>query len=82
MTNSGYAVAFKGVNTKIQTWQSRERMTSKVPTTVLFKPDKSFYKFGHEAVAYMQDNVNEENVENFYFFPDLKMLLCRTKVST
>jgi hypothetical protein len=57
-------------------------MTNKAPTAVLFKPDKSFYKFGHEAVTYMQDNVNEENLEDFYFFHNFKMLLYRTEVST
>ncbi|XP_062620792.1 heat shock 70 kDa protein 12A-like isoform X1 [Saccostrea cucullata] len=78
---SGYAFALNSSETKIQlpTWSGSETMTNKAPTAVLFGPDKSFLKFGYEAIAYMQDNPNEEDLDKFYFFQDFKMLLYQTE---
>ncbi|XP_048777505.2 heat shock 70 kDa protein 12A-like isoform X2 [Ostrea edulis] len=80
-TYSGYAFAMNSSDTKIQlpTWAGSETMTNKAPTAVLFKPDKSFFKFGHDAITYMEDNPDGEDLDFFYFFHDFKMLLYRTE---
>ncbi|XP_062620798.1 heat shock 70 kDa protein 12A-like isoform X2 [Saccostrea cucullata] len=74
---SGYAFALNRSDTtiKLPTWSSGTAMTTKAPTTVLFKPDKTFFKFGYDAIAYMQENPYEEDLDKFYFFQDFKMCL-------
>lgn len=73
-------------------------MSSKAPTTLLLKEDKSFFAFGYEA-----ENIYRENAEKFssdsdsesdeqrkpkfnckdlYYFQRFKMLLHENKVST
>ncbi|XP_061179604.1 heat shock 70 kDa protein 12A-like [Saccostrea echinata] len=80
-TYSGYAYAMNSTELKIQIplWSGSDTMTNRAPTAVLFGPDRSFLKFGNEAIAYMQDNPNKEDLEKFYFFQDFKMLLYQTE---
>ncbi|XP_061189265.1 heat shock 70 kDa protein 12A-like [Saccostrea echinata] len=78
---SGYAFALNRSDTTIQlpTWSSGDAMTTKAPTAVLFGPDKTFLKFGYDAIAYMQENPYEEDLGKFYFFQDFKMRLYETE---
>lgn len=97
-TFSGYAFSWKHEWAKVHTndWHAGNFMSSKAPTTLLLKEDKSFFAFGYEA-----ENIYRENAEKFssdsdsesdeqrkpkfnckdlYYFQRFKMLLHENKV--
>ncbi|CAC5426221.1 unnamed protein product [Mytilus coruscus] len=87
-TYSGYACLFKdqfdqyqGDNTKIHcpTWERDGGMTHKAPTSVLFRPNKTFHSFGFEAEKYYHDNSASIDFKEWYFFKHFKMKLYTDK---
>ncbi|XP_056013062.1 heat shock 70 kDa protein 12A-like [Ostrea edulis] len=91
-TYSGYAFSWKHEWGKVQVneWNSGEFLSSKAPTAILLKPDKSFYAFGFDAETIFtnmaerdsdsEDDEEEgpkENCEDCYYFHRFKMLLHR-----
>jgi hypothetical protein len=78
----------------VNQWNCGDFYSSKAPTTILLKPDKSFYAFGYEAEAIFthmaeshSDSEDEEegrpkeNCKDFYYFHRFKMLLRKVRVS-
>lgn len=84
-TYSGYAfslgVEFASQPTKISSnkpWAASQGLVShKTPTSVLLKPDKSFYKFGYEAEDKYNDLAQSETEDfrDYYYFRRFKMML-------
>lgn len=84
-TYSGYAfslgVEFETQPTKISSnkpWTASQGLVShKAPTSILLKPDKSFYKFGYEAEDKYNDLAQSEaeDFRDYYYFRRFKMML-------
>ncbi|XP_056013063.1 heat shock 70 kDa protein 12A-like [Ostrea edulis] len=89
-TYSGYAFSWRHEWKKVQVnqWNCGDFLSSKAPTTILLKPDKSFYAFGFEAETLFtsmaeqesdsEDDEEEgpkENCKDCYYFHRFKMLL-------
>ncbi|XP_060077646.1 heat shock 70 kDa protein 12A-like [Ylistrum balloti] len=87
-TYSGYAFASKadldkkleeGEDVPIQAniWNAgaRSLLSSKAPTALLLKPDKSFQSFGYDAENDYSQLVEEEEHEDYYYFHRFKMIL-------
>ncbi|XP_062602142.1 heat shock 70 kDa protein 12A-like [Saccostrea cucullata] len=74
---SGYAYSFKHDWTKIitQHWHGGEYLTHKAPTSLLLKPDGSFFKFGFEAENEYARLSEDDNHKDHYFFRRFKLIL-------
>ena len=88
-TYSGYAYMMKsdflenkGDNSKINcpTWIREGGMSYKAPTTVLFRPNKTFHSFGFDAEKFYHDNSDSLDFKEWYFFKHFKMKLYEDKV--
>lgn len=88
-TYSGYAFltkddfeAFQGDNSRIHcpTWQRDGGLSHKAPTSVLFRPNKTFHSFGFEAEKYYHENSDNNDFKEWYFFKHFKMKLYTNKV--
>lgn len=85
-THSGYVWSFlsdyRTDKTKIQTktWKGEGKLTTgKTPTCLLLKPDKTFYKFGYEAVKEYTKLVENDQHKKYYYFEKFKMTLYEEK---
>ncbi|CAG2193276.1 unnamed protein product [Mytilus edulis] len=87
-TYSGYAFltkddfeAFQGDNSRIHcpTWQRDGGLSHKAPTSVLFRPNKTFHSFGFEAEKYYHENSDNNDFKEWYFFKHFKMKLYTNK---
>ncbi|XP_071124995.1 heat shock 70 kDa protein 12A-like [Mytilus edulis] len=82
-TYSGYAYCKQydyddnPVNPRIQCsmWSDGSCLTFKAPTCVLFKPNKEFHSFGHEAIANYYGNLDNLELNEYYYFEYFKMML-------
>ena len=55
--------------------------TSKTPTCLLLKPDKTFDSFGYEASEIFA-RLEEDEARRYYFFERIKMSLHSNEVSS
>ena len=88
-TYSGYACMTRadfnehmGDNSKIHcpTWPRDGGLNYKAPTSVLFRPNKSFHSFGFEAEKFYHDNAETIDFKEWYYFKHFKMKLYTDKV--
>ncbi|XP_052078814.1 heat shock 70 kDa protein 12A-like [Mytilus californianus] len=56
-------------------WIGPQKMTSKAPTCVLFKPDQKLHSFGHEAIRNYYDNPEKLQLHKYFYFEYFKMML-------
>jgi hypothetical protein len=89
-TYSGYALITKddyekcmGDNFRIHcpTWAGPGGMSNKAPTTVLFRPNKTFHSFGYEAEKFYLENSDNLDLKEWYYFKHFKMKLYTDKVN-
>lgn len=74
---SGYAYSFKHEWTKIitQHWHGGDYLTHKATTSLLLKPDGSFFKFGFEAENEYASLSEDDNHKDYFFFRRFKLIL-------
>ncbi|XP_076070819.1 heat shock 70 kDa protein 12A-like isoform X1 [Mytilus galloprovincialis] len=87
-TYSGYACLTrdefennKGDNSKIYCphWEREAGLSYKAPTSVLFRPNKTFHSFGFEAEKYYHENSDNIDFKEWYFYKHFKMKLYTDK---
>ncbi|KAL3878564.1 hypothetical protein ACJMK2_030901 [Sinanodonta woodiana] len=86
-TYSGYAFSFRGdymknplkISTNVWPANSRNLVSPKVPTSVLFDPSKQFHSFGFRAEEKYADLALEDKANDWYFFSNFKMTLYNQK---
>ncbi|KAK3602775.1 hypothetical protein CHS0354_026322 [Potamilus streckersoni] len=86
-TYSGYAFSFRGdymknplkISTNVWTANSRNLLSPKVPTSVLFDPNKQFHSFGFDAEEKYADLALGDKANDWYFFSKFKMTLYNQK---
>ncbi|XP_071126853.1 heat shock 70 kDa protein 12A-like isoform X2 [Mytilus edulis] len=87
-TYSGYACLTKddfendkGDNSKIHCphWEREAGLSYKAPTSVLFRPNKTFHSFGFEAEKYYHENSDNIDFKEWYFYKHFKMKLYTDK---
>ena len=86
-TYSGYAWSFSSTKHTINAMRATNpyrsegstRMT-KVPTTLLLRPDQTFDSFGHEAMKKYNKELDEDEQKEWYYFERFKMHLHTDKV--
>lgn len=88
-TYSGYACltkdefeTYKGDNSKIHcpTWEREGGLSYQAPTSVLFRPNKTFHSFGYDAEKYYHENSDNIDFKEWYFYKHFKMKLYTDKV--
>lgn len=87
-TYSGYACLTKdefennkGDNSIIHcpTWEREGGLSYKAPTSVLFRPNKTFHSFGFDAEKYYHENSDNIDFKEWYFYKHFKMKLYTDK---
>ncbi|XP_063416315.1 heat shock 70 kDa protein 12A-like [Mytilus trossulus] len=87
-TYSGYACLTKnefennkGDNSKIHCphWEREGGLSYKAPTSVLFRPNKTFHSFGFEAEKYYHEHSDNIDFKEWYFYKHFKMKLYTDK---
>ncbi|XP_076072084.1 uncharacterized protein LOC143043789 [Mytilus galloprovincialis] len=87
-TYSGYAHCLrtdyrankKKQELKFPHWKRGDgRASYKAPNCILFKPDMSFHSFGYDAVNNCLRFINNEEVDEWFYFDNFKMVLYNEK---
>ncbi|XP_065839275.1 heat shock 70 kDa protein 12A-like isoform X2 [Oscarella lobularis] len=81
-TFSGYAMSFSSGKFSIYAMRATDpyrpesgAATTKVPTTLLLRPDRTFHSFGHEAMNYYHRELDEDEQKRWHYFERFKMKL-------
>ena len=87
-TFSGYAMSFSSGKFSIYAMRATDpyrpeggATTTKVPTTLLLKPDRTFHSFGHEAMNHYHKELDEDEQKRWHYFERFKMKLHAEPVS-
>ena len=81
-TFSGYAMSLSSGKFSIYAMRATDpyrpesgSAKTKVPTTLLLKPDRTFHSFGHEAMKHYHKDLDEDEQKKWYYFERFKMKL-------
>ncbi|VDI83441.1 Hypothetical predicted protein [Mytilus galloprovincialis] len=61
------------------TWEREGGLSHQAPTSVLFRPNKTFHSFGYDAEKYYHENSDNIDFKEWYFYKHFKMKLYTDK---